>query len=463
MRKVFLSALLLGIISCSRSEEDITKVSQEMIKVSFKEDNSVISNPERGFYIRRDFRKPSELISNTEIKNKIKAEKHSLVFIDFRLEDFVNKSTISNEMIQMMQKNFDIVRENGIKVLIRFAYSSTSEEGAGVIFDADEDIVLKHIAQLKPLLERNKDVIAVIEAGFIGGYGEWYYSTYYGNKDQANHDKRKRILKAILDTFPKDRMVSVRTPAIKTIFLGINAENGALSQGEAFTQSYKARLGHHNDCFLANEDDEGTYKNSAERTYTQIDSKYTVMGGETCTPPNGYSECNKAIQTMRDYHWSYLNMSYHGSMISDWRKSGCFTKIQNNLGYRFVLKEVQYSKKILAGQDYEMSLSFENKGFASPYNPRVAYIKFRSVEDSKMYLTHKIEYNPQFWFTGSHNVKIKMKLPNNLPNGKYDVLLHLPDVSPSIANRPEYAIRFANVNTWEDKTGYNKLYTQTKD
>lgn len=110
-----------------------------------------------------------------------------------------------------------------------------------------------------------------------------------------------------------------------------------------------------------------------------------------------------------------------------------------------------------------MSLSFENKGFASPYNPRVAYIKFRSVEDSKMYLTHKIEYNPQFWFTGSHNVKIKMKLPNNLPNGKYDVLLHLPDVSPSIANRPEYAIRFANVNTWEDKTGYNKLYTQTKD
>ena len=41
--------------------------------------------------------------------------------------------------------------------------------------------------------------------------------------------------------------------------------------------------GHHNDCFLASSTDFGTYDDkSVEYPYLKDDTKYTVMGGETC-------------------------------------------------------------------------------------------------------------------------------------------------------------------------------------
>jgi hypothetical protein len=41
--------------------------------------------------------------------------------------------------------------------------------------------------------------------------------------------------------------------------------------------------------------------------------------------------------------------------------------------------------------------------------------------------------------------------------GEYDVLVQLPDASEVLADRPEYAVRFANVGVWEEKTGMNRL------
>jgi hypothetical protein len=66
--------------------------------------------------------------------------------------------------------------------------------------------------------------------------------------------------------------------------------------------------------------------------------------------------------------------------------------------------------------------------------------------------------NPRFWsgltaFTVSENLPI----PIDLPIGNYDLYLHLPDNYPSLSNRPEYAIQFANENVWDNVTGYNSL------
>ena len=37
------------------------------------------------------------------------------------------------------------------------------------------------------------------------------------------------------------------------------------------------------------------------------------------------------------------------------------------------------------------------------------------------------------------------------------MLLHLPDPSPRLRDRPEYAIRFANDQVWDAPTGFNQL------
>lgn len=460
-KHIFLPILCLSLVYCSRDANvsyysDIEEQlhTKELITKKFIEDNSIISNPERGFCIRREYASNDNPISNSEI-NKLKQENHTLVFFDFKLGEFISKP-ISDNMFAMMQNNFDRLRTNGIKAIIRFAYSNSTK---ATIYDAEPSVVLNHIEQLKPFLEKNKDVIAVIEAGFIGAHGEWYYSTHYGNTNTPDYNKRRIIINAILNAFPKDRMIAVRTPSIKTNLLNISF-NDTITESEAFNKSNKSRIAHHNDCFLADESDMGTFRNSADRLYTQYDSKYTSMGGETCTPPNSYSQCNSAMENMKKYHWSYLNMSYHPGIISDWKNTNCFDEIQKKLGYRFVMKEVSYSKEIVGGKNYNMILKFENKGFASPYNPRTAEIKFRSTSNGKIYYTHKLNSNPQFWFSGEHVIDETFTLPNHMPNDRYDLILSLPDASPSINSRPEYSIRLANIDTWEYNTGYNILFTQ---
>jgi hypothetical protein len=60
----------------------------------------------------------------------------------------------------------------GLKLVVRFAYNY---EAGGA--DAPLDVVLAHIDQLGPVLREHRDVILVIESGFVGAWGEWHSST----------------------------------------------------------------------------------------------------------------------------------------------------------------------------------------------------------------------------------------------------------------------------------------------
>ena len=75
--------------------------------------------------------------------------------------------------------------------------------------------------------------------------------------------------------------MQVRTPYIKQKIL--KEDDLPTDEGHAHTANKKARLGHHNDCFLASDTDYGTYRNkTAEYAYLQLDNQYVPMGGETC-------------------------------------------------------------------------------------------------------------------------------------------------------------------------------------
>ncbi|WP_449437745.1 DUF4874 domain-containing protein [Pedobacter steynii] len=94
--------------------------------------------------------------------------------------------------------------------------------------DAAKSIVLGHIEQLKPLLTENADVIACVQLGFIGTWGENYYSDFFGDASlnggqeskltDQNWRDRIEVLKALLAAMPADRMVQVRYPQFKQRF-----------------------------------------------------------------------------------------------------------------------------------------------------------------------------------------------------------------------------------------------------
>src|SRR5690606_12720981 len=189
--------------------------------------------------------------------------------------------------------------------------------------------VLEHLEQLTPLLAEHQDVIAVMQAGFIGAWGEWHSST--NGLDSA--DNRKTILLALLAALPPSRMTQIRTPNAKADIFG----SSPLTEALAFGGSDQARTGHHNDCFLATDSDYGTYPDPIEtwKDYVASDGRYTPIGGETCqlNPPR--TDCAAAGQEMERLHWSFLNALYDTDVIDAWETEGCLGEIQKRLGYRF--------------------------------------------------------------------------------------------------------------------------------
>jgi hypothetical protein len=450
---LYLCIALIYLSSCT-GERPSQSSKDGVITVEYKADNSIFPNPERGLYTHRGYESNSSPISTNELK-RLRQDNITLVFMSYHLKDFLTKP-ISAQMLKLIDDNFDALRANGLKAVLRFAYSKSSD---ALVYDADQPILLSHIAQLKPLFEKNTDVIAVMEAGFIGAWGEWYYSSYYGDRGQPDYDKRRTILNALLEALPEERMISLRTPLLKTRMLNIGFEE-PLTEAEAYNRTYKARLSHHNDCFLADASDMGTYRSESDRVYTASDSKYTCVGGETCTEPTTYSECTAAIKAMTTYHWSYLNIDYHQGMLNEWKQKGCFEEIQKRLGYRFVLTQTTHPETTAAKSSYNLTLTVKNEGFATPYNQRPAEIRFRSTTSGVITHIHTMAADPRFWFSGDNEVKEKIVLPENMEAGEYEVILFLPDATESLSKRPEYAIRLANKEIWEESTGYNILFKQ---
>jgi hypothetical protein len=335
-------------------------------------------------------------------------------------------------------------------MILRFAYT-TSTAGD----DTTKARILAHLDQLAPYLSSGQDVIAVVQAGLIGAWGEWYYTQNFGNAgtisstDWAN---RKAVTDKLLSVVPSTRMVQLRTPKFKRTLYSTSPVTSAT----AYNGSAVSRLGHHNDCFLASPDDFGTYENTAvEYPYLQSDTTYVAMGGETCGSNPPRSSCPTATSELAQFHWSFVNTDYEPSVLSSWNSGGCLATITKNLGYRFRLESGSYPTTGSPGGALPVSFTVHNDGYATPYNPRGLQLVLRNTSSGTTYKL-PMTSDPRRWTAGtSTTVTQTLTLPATLPAGSYSLMLNLPD--PLLPTRPEYSIRLANQNTWDAGLGMNSL------
>ena len=491
-------AIVIMIAGCAKKESAEAQVNSASI--IYTESTADFPNPERGFY-RFSQTKASSFTPLTldQLKawtGETLAEGgtykvfSTLVFRYYEMDIFKNV-LIASAFINAINQDFSVARQAGFKLIPRFTYTLTQNAGAcpeGFICppygDATKAVILEHISQLKQVLQDNADVTAAVQMGFIGVWGEQYYTDFFGDASQNtpvqklldnNWQDRIDVLQALLSAVPKDRMIQVRYPQIKQRYVyGINADinAAAMLESEAFSESDKARIGFHNDCFMASANDYGTYEdygnsstprrdaNTVLREFKKKDSKYVVVGGETCADafsPQNDCEPTGRIQTeMKEMHYSFLNCAYNNAVNNDWQTGGCMENIKKNLGYRLVLKKASFPKSVDAEKSISISLDIENKGYASPYNRRPVILVLRNKADRT---EQKIALNmdARKLFTGAHTITENIKLPAGVTKGIYQLFLAMPDYYTSIANRPEYAIRLANEGLWESLTGYNNL------
>jgi hypothetical protein len=389
-----------------------------------------VLNPERGFFRFRDLRDLGDV-------SELRDDGYSLIYGRVLLDDYRERD-LDTDLLETLAESFASARAAGLKVLPRFYYADD-----GTSPDAPLERVLGHIAQLTPLLEGSTPVIAALHAGFVGAWGEWHSST----NDLTAPETRRSIFDALLAALPPSRMVLARRPSHK-----LDAYGGPLDEASAFQGDALGRIGHLNDCFLASDDDLGTYQEPGEKAYAAADSAYTAVGGETCAVNVPRSACEAAEGELALHHFSFLNADYHPDVLAAWRDGGCFERIRCRLGYRLALLALSAPARSTAGAAFSLFLRLFNDGYARVYNPRGAWLVLDGPATVELELELDLrEFAPA---EGSERC-LRVELPASLPAGSYRLGLRFPD--PDEPNDPRYAVRVSSGASWDDETGVNWL------
>ena len=409
-----------------------------------------------------------------------RAQGRSLVFMRYHIAEF-RDTPLSDAFLARLDQDFATARAAGFKIVPRFAYNYFTGGP-----DAPLERVLGHLDQLAPVLQRNADVLAFMELGFIGCWGEMHSSSNALVDPTGLNDATRAILEKAFAVVPRERMIAIRAPASKFQFFGNDAlvPIEPLTDAQAFDGSVQARWGQHEDCLVCGEWNWGTWLSPpddpfAVRRFLHADNLYVVQGGEGGTPgppqppdvdrdgyTSDYDACRRVMPAFEDSRWSALNGGYRanswfGAAGARWQQEGCLDTIALRLGYRFRLALATLPLAVRRGAPLHLSLVVHNDGWAAPYNPRDTQLVLRNRKTQVVTRLH-LRTDPRRWQPGVTTIALRRKVPARLKPGQYDVLLALPDPAPSLRDRPEYAIRFANAGVWDPQCGCNSLQTTVK-
>ena len=447
--------------------------------INYTPDNtSIFRNPERGFteeYGGETMLSTSKnrLLKNESLSLTGERASQSLVVLVYYLGNYKTQE-LPDEILQGFDADMQTLRDKGFKCILRFGYDWKNGK------DASLEYVLKHITKLKPFIKKNSDVIYVLETGFVGQWGEWYYSTHFGNESMSITDNPDRavVVDSMLAACPADRFLLVRYPMIKTEYFSLrNISKSVLTSSEAFTGTARARIGYHNDAFLNAWGDCGTYASTSKeddpkvRQFIAEETLYVPNGGETNVeddeenPNLSFEVFNKAEAQMAQYHWSFCGSTYAEQVTNKWRDSASttapnstiFEELDRKMGYRYQLNTATLPATAVAGAQAHFQFSITNTGYAPLYNFRRAQVVLKSSNGTIYPID--LASDPRTWKPNGAvtNIDEYLTIPADVPAGTYQLYLAMPDTSSKLKNDPRFAIRFANQNIWESSTGLNKL------
>src|ERR1700710_1012553 len=168
----FILSIALFVSTVASAQETLTTYTES------KED---FPNPERGFYIPIGTSSTHfHPLETAQLKQQFAgAQKHgkatyavysTLLMREYTLDTFKQRA-LSADLLDKIDRDLSVIEEAGLKVILRFAYTSHSNTGncpdiyqiCPPYGDAPKAIVLLHIGQLAPLLKKHAAIIAVLQ------------------------------------------------------------------------------------------------------------------------------------------------------------------------------------------------------------------------------------------------------------------------------------------------------------
>lgn len=501
MKKLLYLSLCLGfLLSCNSREETIHF---RGICVDDPQGTEGLYNSERGFRLEvalnvGDGNASHAIEELREEVAKYASDSVSLVQSYFYLTDLVGKD-LSEKDFETMQSYFDELQNLGMKAVLRFAYERDFNGRAPV--GPTEKQALAHLDQLKPFLEKNKDLILVVQAGVIGAWGEWHSSVHgLENSD----DTKRSILEKLLAVVPNERNVQVRVPDYKNLLKNT-------------PESYN-RLSFHDDFIVIKADKWDGDMHEGTNNFDQIvkESPYLVVDGElpwgfwsvgndpdapsagwiidghetarrlflqhytSLSVIHNYKEKHENTKDLKELP-KYSMLVWKETPLSEsflkenkmpvsanyfQKKDGSvvernvFDYIRDHLGYRIELQDLSLTNGE-SKEEKEISLSLINRGFSTLFNEHDVY--FVLINEAGEVTEFKTDADIHTWQPYNlddishaplvHQVKSTIKLPVDSKEGNYKLGLWIADRSERLKYNPRYAIRTANgdVNWWVSK------------
>lgn len=392
-----------------------------------------------------------------------------LVQTYFYLDGYKDTETIPQEGFDRIQQVFDCAEELGIKLVVRFAYQGDMQ-GTG---EASDDIMLAHMKQLKPILEKNVKRINVVEAGFLGAWGEWHSYKQFHNPTA--------LLRGIMDMVPESLYVQVREPEYKNLLLP--------------TEDIYSRIGFHDDsffgrryCYMAGDLNPGT------DDWNQImkESAYYPQGGETFWGYETNEEINgfDSILQFSEFRQNIFSL-YHcfiedgagkgyemekwttTKITPDWLESNhiayspnwfgengevertVFDFVSDYMGYRLEAQEANISGTVKKGGNLKVEFKLINYGFSAAFNLKSG---FAILDENNKVVCEVPAGNPETWNSRNpedysdaalieYSIGSEVTLPKQ--SGKYKVAFYLK-------NSADTGARLNNDMPYSD--GYSVFY-----
>lgn len=376
-------------------------------------------------------------------------------------------------------KTLQNCRDNGCMVALRFRYDANGRDNPE---PASFEQVLHHLEQIKDsgLFEKYSDILAYVESGFVGKWGEQHGGKYTSVQYKA------QLLEAMLQAVPAPIPVTVRTPDIFAEWAGIKRADLADTElidsltESAYTsdiQANKDRIGLYDDGYMGSNSDLGTYANREIETEWLHNQTFTsYFGGEfsgnlsfaqqydTYLPENAIPEMYKThlsyinsniFQLYKDYTFSADydtvdadNSAYYGQSV--------YQFIRDHLGYRFVLRKSELTSGTVQGGEAVVNFEVENTGFANAVPSVQSYV---ILEKDGIYTLAETDIDCREWNSCSVSSEtLDIKIPDNLPEGEWNVYLKLNmGTGADIKSMNSRSIRFANEDIWNGSLGANYM------
>lgn len=407
-----------------------------MVATTFVKTTADFANPERGFYGWAG----SDFVTQYD-PGSVQVAKdagQSLVLAKVELDNYRTTDLTATWLVQLAG-SFAKVRAAGLKTTLLFSYDFSAGGK-----DASAAQIKRHAEQLKPVLAANADVIPFVRAGFVGAWGEWH-SSQAGNScgynalpstTCAEADANRVIIRdALLANMPATTQIGFRYPPDLQKWYP--------------SATQQTRAGIHNDCFLADPSDSGTFDDPSSRPYAKALTNQTAYGGETCenagTPVR--NTCADILKEGAEYHLAWLNINYAPTVINKWKADGCFAEVSRSMGYRLQLDAASHASEAAQGQNVAVNIDLRNVGWARIFSARKLVATFINNSTGERFSSaagNLQTLSPQAVATTRQSITVPV--PAGATKGSYTLHLSAPDIFASTASDAKFAVRFANAD-----------------